>query len=89
MLIALDVLDRGQLDQGHQYPDWHSVYAMEDVAELCEKLGRLDDGIKWLQYARNHGQRIWGDHPSTTHINDKLDAMHEKRYNMLASTVSS
>lgn len=89
MLIALDVLERGRLDQGDQYPDWASVYAMEDVAELCEKLGLLNDAIKWLQDARNNAQTLWGDHPSTVHINDKLDAMQEKRYNMIASMVSS
>jgi hypothetical protein len=84
--IAEDVLHRGQLDLGHAFPDERSVYAMEDVAEICDKLGRINDSVDWLRRASRAALSLLGNHTSTVHIWDKLDAMHDKRYRQIVHT---
>lgn len=81
--IAQDVLHRGQLDQGHGFPDKKSVYAMEDVAEIYDKLNRIDDCIYWLQRA-SVAECI--DHRSMVHILEKLDAMQKKKLRQIVHT---
>ena len=45
---------------------------MEDMAEICERLGQLDQAIWWLQQAETGALRIWGQEHTTKHIQDKL-----------------
>jgi tetratricopeptide (TPR) repeat protein len=76
--ICQDVLYRGQQDLGHAFPDERSVYAMEDMAEACENLGRHEDSIFWLRKALNSALEMWSGKASTVHIFDKLEAMYSK-----------
>jgi tetratricopeptide (TPR) repeat protein len=78
--IAEDILHRAQLNLGQDYPDYQSIYAMEDVAEVCDNLGRINDAIDWLRKASRAALKVWGDQSSTVHILDKLDVLHDKRY---------
>jgi lipopolysaccharide biosynthesis regulator YciM len=76
--IAEDVLVRAQLQLGNAYPDDSVVYAMEDLAEICDNLEMMNDTIEWLRKASRAALSIWGNQPSTLHILDKLEAMHDK-----------
>lgn len=87
--VAEDVLHRAQRGLGPTYPDERSVYAMEDVAEICDKLGRISDSIDWLRTASRAALELLGNHSATIHILDKLEAMHEKRYGQVAPYASS
>jgi hypothetical protein len=82
--IVVDVLERGKRDKGGMYPDENSVYAMEDVTELCDKLGRIDDGIHWLYEASMGALSVWSNRHSTVQILEKLEEMYEKKYRMVA-----
>lgn len=79
LAIARDVVYRGQQDQGHAFPDEQSVYAMEDVAEVCEKLGRTGHSIFWLRKALRGALNMWSNKPATIHIFDKLETLCGKK----------
>ena len=79
--VAEGVLYRGRLDQGLEFPDERSIWAMEDVAEIYDKLGRIDDCIDLLEKAWRAALSKWGDRASSSvHIHDKLDKMRKKRH---------
>ena len=70
--VARAVLESALRDLGAIFPDERSIYAMEDMAEICERLGQLDQAIWWLQQAETGALRIWGQEHTTKHIQDKL-----------------
>jgi tetratricopeptide (TPR) repeat protein len=78
--IALQILQHGQRNPGEQTPNIRSIYAMEDIAALYEKLGRLDDAIVWLRRALSDAISIHINSRSTSHIFGKLQALEDKRY---------
>jgi hypothetical protein len=70
--ICEEVLRRSRLDLSHNYPDSRCVYAMEDMAELCDSQGDMFQSEFWLRKAFSGALKVWGKGPSTTHILDKL-----------------
>lgn len=70
--ICEEVLRRSRLDLGDNYPDSRCVYAMEDMAELCDSQGDTRQSEFWLRKAFSGALKVWGKVPSTTHILDKL-----------------
>lgn len=78
--VALEILQRGQANKVEQNPNIRSVYAMEDIAALCEKLGRVNDAILWLRRALSDAISIQSDSRSASHIFSKLQVLEDKRY---------
>jgi len=76
--IAEDIIQQAQAYCGDEFPDTRSIYHMEDIAEVCDRLGRTSQSINWLWQAYNGARRLWGGCSSTWHISDKLEAMHDK-----------
>lgn len=70
--LCAEVLRRSRLDLGHNYPDSRCVYAMEDMAELCDSQGDMFQSEFWLRRAFSGALKVWGKGSSTTHILDKL-----------------
>jgi tetratricopeptide (TPR) repeat protein len=77
---ALEILQRGQTNQQEQSPNIRSIYAMEDIAALCEKLGRVNDAIAWLRRALSDAISVQSNSRSTSHIFGKLQKLEDKRY---------
>lgn len=73
--MAEDVLYRGQRDEGQAFPSERSVYAMEDLAEVYERLNRKQDAVLWLRRALKGALERWGNKAAAIHINDKLEAI--------------
>lgn len=86
---AEGVNDCAKRDLGQGYPDEKAIYGMEDIADICEKLGRTEDSIHWLRQAFPAALSIWGDSPSTIHIWEKLEAGHEKRLALVMERLHS
>ncbi|KAK3489862.1 hypothetical protein B0T13DRAFT_480924 [Neurospora crassa] len=69
------------------HQDGIAAHTMEDVAEIHEKRGDLDQAIVWLERAADVALRVWGPQAvATGHIIDKLTTV-KKEYanNMLKS----
>lgn len=81
--IAEDIMRQAQAYCGNEFPDMRSIYHMEDIAEICDRLGRTNHSINWLWQAYNGARRLWGGCSSTWHISDKLQAMHDKERSQL------
>jgi hypothetical protein len=78
--LAEGVLLDARREVGREDPDACFIYAMEDVAEIYDKLGRIDDCIDMLSTASREALTVWGDHGSTRHIMDNLREMNQKRH---------
>jgi hypothetical protein len=78
--LAEGVLEEAQRDVGQEDPDACFIYAMEDVAEIYDKLGRINDCIDMLSAASQDALMVWGNRSSTRHIMDKLREMNQKRH---------
>jgi len=81
--IAEEIIQQAKVYCGDAFPDKRSVYHMEDIAEVCDKLGRTSQSINWLWQAYNGARRLWGGCSTTWHISDKLQAMHDKERSQL------
>ena len=84
----MEVIDHAKIELGYAYPDEKAIYAMEDVTEICKRLGRLSNGIYWLRQAFRAGLPLWGHKSSTWHIWEKLEALHEKRYQQATGAIA-
>lgn len=78
--LAEGVLLEARRDVGQEDPDACFVYAMEDVAEIYDRLGRIDDCIEMLSHAVQEALTVWGNHGSTRHNMDSLREMNNKRH---------
>ena len=76
--VAERIINRSRKDHGGTFPSARNVYAMEDMAEICDRLGRLEESIFWLRKALRDALKIWTDREGTTHIFDKLEVLYGK-----------
>lgn len=74
--LAERIVKRGEQAQSGGLPDERTVYAMEDAAEICDRLGRIEDSISWLRRALRGALNLWASKEATTHINDKLEILY-------------
>ena len=73
--LAERIVERCRQDIGDEaLPNQRCIYAMEDVAHICEKLGRMKEAISWLRRAQKDPIILWKDKQGTAHINRKLEA---------------
>ena len=86
--VAFKILERGQANQDEPNPNVRSIYAMEDIAALCEKLGRVNDAIMWLRRALGDAISIQSDSRSASHIFSKLQALEDKRCQEVSGLVA-
>jgi len=87
--LALGVLLDARRDIGQKDPDACYIYAMEDVAEIYDKLGRIDDCIDMLSNAMEGALTVWRNHGSTRYIMDKLREANKRHRQSLQRQVST
>ena len=73
--IAEDVVYRAQRHDGPCFPSERSIYEMEDLAEVYERLGKGREAVLWLRRALRGALDIWSHKEGTIHINDKLERL--------------
>jgi hypothetical protein len=77
--ICLAVLESGKRDLRDAFPDERSVWAMEDMAEICGQLGAFDQASGWLKKALHGATKVWGFNHSTKHVAAKLERVQRLR----------
>jgi len=73
--IAEDVICRAQRHDGLGFPSERSIYEMEDLAEVCERLGKGREAVLWLRRALKGALNVWSNKEGTIHINNKLERL--------------
>lgn len=71
--VCQAVLDSGQRGLGDAFPDERSVWAMEDMAEICGQLRLFGQALTWLERAFDGALKVWGPNHSATHISNKVE----------------
>lgn len=85
--LARSVLQLAEVELGAGYPDAKAIYAMEDVAEICDTMGKLDDSLMWLRLAFQASFTKIGAEQSTWHIYEKLEQLRDKRERLAMASV--
>ncbi|KAJ9614627.1 hypothetical protein H2200_002764 [Cladophialophora chaetospira] len=71
--LCSTILQNYQLSQGVTYPDDRAAYALEDMAEICSRMGDYEAAADWLRQALDASGIIRGRQNATTeHIRAKL-----------------
>ena len=77
--LAESVIEKGNRNsQIEPIPNQRHVYAMEDLAFICDRLGLTREAISWLRRAQKHALLLWKDREGTIHINRKLEDAYAK-----------
>ena len=78
---CFDIVGQQQLDVPNPDPLYHdecAVYTMEDIAEMCECAGNLEQAVAWLKQAKISGGMLSGQTEELADIQDKLDELLRK-----------
>lgn len=77
---CMSVVTRPQPEGSHEEPSFHkdgiSAHAMEDIAEIHQRRGDLEQCIAWLERAASIAIVVWGPKSvATGHLIDKMTAL--------------
>ena len=76
--IASSVIQNYMLIQGVSFPDDQAAYALEDMAEICSRMGNMEEAAEWLRQAVDASSMLRGrTNAITEHISHKLQQVTE------------
>ncbi|KAL2258845.1 hypothetical protein VTK26DRAFT_7678 [Humicola hyalothermophila] len=90
---CMSVVTRPRLEGSQENPSFHqdgiSAHAMEDIAEIHQRRGDLEQCITWLERAASIALVVWGPKAvATGHLIDKMTALQRRFGNDLIKSAT-